>query len=225
MCLQYTLQQYTQRKRRAYCSKLNTSQLLIPKGIFQRQPYYRLRDFPVTKSTWYKTELTICIVFMYKANAVSVRASLRLGLNQSEIVLMLSPRIARTENLILELLSIGDMLRGRTNQIKYEFGCHYLSWTFSTLCIKGCFLKKPKRCCKLWKEHTSQAVLRYHSEQFIFRDFLLPPFFENQWYIVSLKKWPYMNCSQTLQCNTPPGLLCPLFFPEKAAVLFLGFCS
>lgn len=49
-------------------------------------------------------------MFVYKANAVFVRASLHLGLNQREIVIMLSPRIARRENLILELFSISDSL-------------------------------------------------------------------------------------------------------------------
>jgi len=57
-------------------------------------------------------------VFVYKANAAFVRASFHLGLNQSEIVLMLSLRIARRENLILELFSISDSLQGRTNQIR-----------------------------------------------------------------------------------------------------------
>lgn len=41
---------------------------------------------------------------------VFVRASLYLGLNQSGIVLMLSPKISRHENLLLQLFSIGDCL-------------------------------------------------------------------------------------------------------------------
>lgn len=55
--------------------------------------------------------------------------------------------------------------------------------------------------------------------------FFPPSFFVNQWYAISLEKWPYMNCSQMLQYNKPPVLFCPLFFSEKTAVIFLGFCS